>query len=191
MTKLALRVPGSDIEIVKRLGAQWNATDGSWYVPEGRDRSPFATWLPPTIPDAGPRAPVDVLLLPDHCYRCGATTVPVVGIWFEQDLLDGYEFGMLEESGGWFLQYDEMSADVIATACPDDVLAAHGAGPLRWRTTRVCPDGYLANTCLQCTTVLGDWPLHEALVEYQAEGGDLRDLPAFPAELTETALQRL
>jgi len=98
---------------------------------------------------------------------------------------------MLEESGGWFLLYDETSADAIAEACSDDVLAAHGAGPLRWRTTRVCPDGYLANTCLQCTTVLGNWPLREAVAEYQAEHGDLEELERFASEVMATALEKL
>jgi len=138
MTNPALRVPRNDIETVKRLGAQWNATDGSWYVPEGPTARRSLAGSPPTIPDAGPRVPSTCFCSPIIATAAAQTTAPVVGIWFEQDLLDGYEFGMLEECGGWFLQYDEMSADVIATACPDDVLAAHGAGPLRWRTTRVC-----------------------------------------------------
>lgn len=191
MINTALRVPRGDIETVKRLGAWWNATEANWCVPEGRDAAPFAIWLPPEIPDTGPRIPVDVLLLPDHCYRCGASTAPVVGIWCEHHLLDGYDYGMLEESGGWLLPYDETSADVIATACPDEVLAAHGAGPLRWRTTSLCPDGYLANTCRHCNTVLGNWPLREAVLGYQAEGGDLRDLPHMPTEVAEEVLERL
>jgi Domain of unknown function (DUF5710) len=191
MINTALRVPRGDAELVERLGAVWDATKAQWYVPEGRDPAPFDRWLPREIPDAGVRLPVNVLLLPDYCYRCGGSTAPVAGIWLEHDLLDGYEYGMLEEAGGWFLLYDETSADAIAEACSDDVLAAHGAGPLRWRTTRVCPDGYLANTCVQCTTVLGNWPLHEALVEYKAEGGDLRDLPNMPSELREASLDRL
>ncbi|MDP9335291.1 MAG: DUF5710 domain-containing protein [Actinomycetota bacterium] len=191
MSNAAPRVPRSDIETVKHLGARWDATERHWFVPPGRDSTPFAIWLPPKVPDSAPRIPVDVILLPDHCYRCGTSTSPVVGIWFDHDLLDGYDYGMLEEAGGWFLPYDEMSADVVATACPDEVLAAHGAGPLRWRVTRVCPDGYLANTCQHCATVLGNWPLYEALVEYRAEGSDVRDLPHVTSELPEAALQQL
>lgn len=134
---------------------------------------------------------MDVVLLPDPCYRCGASTAPVVGIWFEHDLLDGYDYGMVEEAGGWFLPYDETSADVIAAACPDELLAAQGAGPLRWRTTRICPDGYLANTCPSCGTVLGNWPLREALLEYRTRGGDVSDLVHVPFEIAQAALERL
>ena len=191
MSNAALRVPRSDIETVKHLGARWDAIERHWFVPPGRDSTPFAIWLAPEVPDSAPRIPVAVVLLPDRCYRCGSSTAPVVGIWCEHDLLDGYDYDMLEESGGWFLPYDETSSDVIATACPDDLLAAHGAGPLCWRTTSVCPDGYLANTCQHCRTVLGNWPLHEAMVEYQAEGGTLDGLPHVGSELAEATLRQL
>jgi hypothetical protein len=191
MINTALRVTRGDADAVERLGARWDAIKAQWYVPEGRDPAPFDRWLPREIPDTGAWMPVDVLLLPDYCYRCGGRTAPVAGIWLEHDRLDGYEYGMLEESGGWFLQYDETNADAIAEACSDDVLAAHGAGPLRWRTTRVCPDGYLANTCLQCTTVIGNWPLWEAFVAYQAEHENLEQLPSFASEVMATALEKL
>jgi hypothetical protein len=90
-----------------------------------------------------------------------------------------------------FVEYGHGSADVIAAACSDEVLDAHGAGPLRWRTTRQVPDGYLANTCHHCGAVLGNWPLHEALVEYQAEGGTLDELPCFEFILDERVFGEL
>ena len=188
MTSTALRVPRSDTETVKRLGAQWDSTERHWFVPKGREVAAFAIWLPPEIPVDGPWIPVDVVLLPDYCYRCSGSTSPVLGLWLAHHLVDGYDHGMLEESGGWFLPYDETSADVIAVACPDALLVAHGAGPLRWRTTSRCPDGYLANTCQHCAAVIGNWPLHEALVEYRAEGGDVRDLPCVASEFAGAAL---
>jgi hypothetical protein len=142
--------------------------------------------------DNGRRIPVDLVLLPDHCYRCGAGIAPVVGIRLDDTAIpDGFEYGMLADAGGWFLPYDERNAVVIAAACPDALLEAHGVGPLRWRATHVCPDGYLANTCARCQTVLGNWPLHEALIEHQAEGGELNDLPRIASELMEEALTLL
>jgi Domain of unknown function (DUF5710) len=191
MINTTLRVPRAEVETVKRIGARWNATESNWCVPEGRDTAPFAFWLPPEIPADGPRIPVDILFLSSDCYRCGSGVVLVAGVWFEHNILDGSTYGMQEESRGWFLPYDETSADVIATACSDELVAAHGAGPLRWRTTRLSPDGYLANTCQVCATVLGNWPLHEAMVEYQAEGGDLRCLPLVRSALAEAALELL
>jgi hypothetical protein len=153
--------------------------------------APSADWLLPEINDACRCIPVDVLFLPDRCYRCRADTAAVVGIWVAHRHLDGYEYGMHEEPGGWFLAYDETSAEVIATACTDETLAAQGAGPLRWRTTHACPDGYLANTCIACGTVLGNWPLYESLLEYRAEGGQLRVLPRLASEVAMAAIDQL
>jgi hypothetical protein len=133
--------------------------------------------------------PVELVFLPDGCYCCGGVTAPVIGIWLRSDVVvDGYELGMLQEADGWFLQYDDTSADLIAQACPDDLLAAHGAGPLRWRTTRMRRNGYLANTCLHCRAVLGNWPLHEKLISYRSEGGTLRRLPRAGSAISGGAL---
>lgn len=135
--------------------------------------------------------PVEIVLLPERCYRCEQWTRPVIGLWFARGTIDGDEYPMIEDDGGWFLEYDHITADVITAACSDELLAEYGAGPLRFRTTRVVPDGYLANTCHHCGTVLGNWPLHEALTEFQAEGGTLDKLPHIPSELDEALLERL
>jgi putative intracellular protease/amidase len=144
-----------------------------------------------TIMQTSTTIPVEIVLLPERCYRCEQWTRAVVGLWFARGNINGDEYPMIEDDGGWFLEYDHITADVIATACPDAVLVAHGAGPLRRRTTRAMPDGYLANTCHHCGTVLGNWPLHEALTEYRAEGGTLGELPHIPAALVDAALDRL
>ena len=135
--------------------------------------------------------PVEVILLPERCYRCGHTTSPVIGLWFTHDGIDGDDDQMGDDVARLFLEYDASSAEIIAAACPDAALDTHGAGPLRWRTTRAMPDGYLANTCHHCAVVLGNWPLHEAWIEYQAEGGTLDELPRFASALDEAALQAL
>ena len=134
--------------------------------------------------------PVQIILLPEHCYRCGHATSPIIGLWFTHATIDGDECQMLDNGRGWFLEYDD-ATDAIAAVCPDDVLAARGAGPLRWRTTRAVPDGYLANTCHHCGAVLGNWPLHEAWVEYQAEGGTIDELPSIRSALDGAMVQHL
>jgi hypothetical protein len=135
---------------------------------------------------------VEIVLLPERCYRCSQITAPVIGLSLPRGaIVDDEYLAAVEDDGGWFLQYDSYSAHVIATACPDPLLAAHGAGPLRWRTTLVVPSGYLANTCQHCGTVLGNWPLHESLVEYRAEGGTLNELPRIPSMLDEAMLHQL
>ena len=41
-----------DKDQVKSLGARWDAERRSWYVPEGLDLAPFASWLPNGVPTA-------------------------------------------------------------------------------------------------------------------------------------------
>jgi hypothetical protein len=132
--------------------------------------------------------PVEIILLPEHCYRCGHRTAPVIGLRFTTAVVGDDECHLLDDCGDWFLEYGDSTADIIAGACPDALLDAHGAGPLRWRTTRLVPDGCLVNTCQHCSAVLGNWPLHEAWLEYQAEGGTLDELPCFASALDEAAL---
>lgn len=48
MTPTVLQVAFREKDEVKRLGARWNGTH--WYVPAGRDLTPFARWLPPGTP---------------------------------------------------------------------------------------------------------------------------------------------
>jgi hypothetical protein len=127
--------------------------------------------------------PVEVVLLPERCFRCVHTTWPVVGLWFDRGTVNGDEYSMVEHDRGWFLQYDDTTADVIATVCADEMLAAHGSGPLRWTSTRHTPDRSLANTCVHCGSVLMNAPLHEALDEFLAEHGSLDDLPRIPRHL--------
>jgi hypothetical protein len=136
--------------------------------------------------------PVEIVLLPERCYRCSQITAPVIGLTLPRwAIVDDEYLAAVEHDGGWFLQYDAYSAHVIASACPDSLLAAHGAGPLRWRTTRVVPAGYLANTCHHCGTVLGNYPLDESFIEYQAEGGTLNELPRIASTLDESMLHQL
>ncbi len=46
MPETYLQTAYKDRERVKSLGARWDPVRKQWYVPEGRDVAPFATWLP-------------------------------------------------------------------------------------------------------------------------------------------------
>jgi exodeoxyribonuclease VII large subunit len=45
MPRTYLKVPFQQKDAAKSLGAKWDATVSSWYVPEGVDTSAFSTWL--------------------------------------------------------------------------------------------------------------------------------------------------
>ena len=46
MPETYLQTAYKDRERVKVLGARWDPARKQWYVPDGRDLAPFATWLP-------------------------------------------------------------------------------------------------------------------------------------------------
>jgi len=46
MPETYLQTAYKDRERVKSLGARWDPARRQWYVPDGRDLAPFATWLP-------------------------------------------------------------------------------------------------------------------------------------------------
>lgn len=41
-----LNVPYSDKDTVKAMGAHWNASERKWFVPRGRNTTPFSRWIP-------------------------------------------------------------------------------------------------------------------------------------------------
>lgn len=52
MPETFLQAAYKDRERVKALGARWDPGRRQWFVPEGRDLAPFATWLPAEVRDA-------------------------------------------------------------------------------------------------------------------------------------------
>ena len=46
MANTYLTVAFKDKDAAKALGARWDGVHRQWFVPEGRDLTPFATWLP-------------------------------------------------------------------------------------------------------------------------------------------------
>ena len=52
MPETFLQTTYKDRERVKGLGARWDPDRKQWYVPDGRDLAPFATWLPANLQTA-------------------------------------------------------------------------------------------------------------------------------------------
>lgn len=44
-TNISLKVPFSEKDQAKALGARWNAEQKLWYVPQGVEAAPFAQWF--------------------------------------------------------------------------------------------------------------------------------------------------
>ncbi|VVN67835.1 hypothetical protein PS834_00213 [Pseudomonas fluorescens] len=48
MARIDLKVPFSEKDEAKSLGAKWDPSLKTWYIPDGVDISPLAQWLPVT-----------------------------------------------------------------------------------------------------------------------------------------------
>jgi hypothetical protein len=108
---------------------------------------------------------VSIAVMPGACWRCGSGVLPIVGV-----------FASGESRRRWF-DFGQVAARLAATI---DVtqLAALGIGPIKMRTSRSRPRGYLANGCIHCDAILGDHPLREDLTTFLSEGGELEELIA-------------
>ncbi|MDQ4126281.1 MAG: hypothetical protein M3134_11900 [Actinomycetota bacterium] len=109
---------------------------------------------------------VDVLVLPEPCYRCGTITRSIVGFLIPPDLT---------EHPDGFVDF-EVLAPLLVQAVTAAQLARWGVGPLKIRRSRYRPEGYLSNGCISCDAIQGSFPLHEDLMEFLSEGGRFEEL---------------
>lgn len=98
-------------------------------------------------------------------------TFPIVGV-----LAPG-------KAGPIFFEFSEV-AEQLSTALSEAQLRELGTGPIKRRRSRARPVPYLSNGCVHCNAIQGDFPLHEDLAAFRAEGGMLTDLLAGQVTLT-------
>jgi hypothetical protein len=162
-----LHVPYAEKDQAKALGARWDPSARSWYVPAGRDLAPFTRWLPtePAVDlDApGPRLAVWVVGLADRCWKCQQPTVNVVGLLPQ----DAGEDELLTTD-----VTNQLAMAVATALLGEEARAAARVGAVKQRFSRTLGRSYLSNGCVACDALQGDFPLfHEVLPEVLAEGG--------------------
>lgn len=115
-----------------------------------------ARYRPPMNTDEGPHdgmIDLELLGLPTACWKCGATTVALVGV---------APTGAQDEVE--FLQTSEPAA--LAFAAAHLPAGAPQVGQVKERTSRTAGETYLSNGCFQCGALLGNFFLfHEELLE--------------------------
>ncbi len=124
------------------------------------------------------RVPVTLLALPGTCWRCGRAVLPIVGVFVPSP------------RGRRFIEFLDVAPRLAATVSPQQ-LASLGVGQIKIRRSRARLDGYLANGCVHCDAILGDFPLREDLATFRSQGGRLSELaigalvmPARPGPFT-------
>ncbi|HTD09657.1 MAG TPA: DUF5710 domain-containing protein [Solirubrobacteraceae bacterium] len=157
-----LDVPFKEKDRVKALGARWDRDRRAWFVPAGLDTAPFAQWLPLTA-DGG--TAVDVLLVPETCWKCHDTTMCLIAARDTRGVL-------------YFLGEDALHA--LASQFGHDQLASVGAGPLRPRWSGTLGQSTWSNGCIHCDALQGNFPLWELFSEL-ASTDALGELPVLGA----------
>jgi len=180
-----LVVPADEEQAARMRGARFDRLLGRWYVPSGVEvhLHNFRRWLPDEICcDEGATVPASVLAIEERCYRCGTRTTAIVGVLVPAAFC-------LDPDG--FVEFADVS-EYLAEILDTGALAVLGIGELRWRRSRAVPHGYVANGCVQCSTILGNHPLTESLTEHLSLGRGYESLDsglrvAIPASMLDAA----
>lgn len=157
-----LEVPIAQKDEAKALGARWDPDARSWYVPAGRDPSPFARWLPPPVRTDGPTVPARLLGQAERCYRCTSRGTALTG------LLVSPRYS-LDPCG--FISFDSIPRALAALVNDTPLAERYSIGRIRLRSSFAHPEGYLANACRYCDALWGSFPLQESVTEFLAGGG--------------------
>ncbi len=113
---------------------------------------------PPAMDPADQCVEVGLVGIVEPCYRCGKPRRAIAGVVVEKDAAQAY-LGLGDDL---FLDFESVAAaleDVLDPAW----LKQQQIGPLKVRRSRQRPDGYLANGCVWCDTIIGSYPLSEAV----------------------------
>lgn len=154
-----LDVPYEEKNEAKALGARWNGDAKRWFVPDGRNVTPFRRWMPESI----------YLVIGSHaCWRCGEDTeVAGFGIPYSlsEDEKDERSIEEFEEIGHHGI--DTTGADRLSMTGSLGCIPTEIRGYLRWRCgykvaySRTERGEYLANTCRHCGALQGRFFLFE------------------------------
>lgn len=175
MPRVELDVPFSEKDEAKSLGARWDPKTKVWYVPDGKEISPFVRWLPMQDnfdlehePEFRIRSPHYFLVeSKSDCWKCGNRTrvfafmLPEVHEQFQHSEDDEDEFSLASNLGSW------ESYGYRGTISGVYGLSSLVAQQLRLHTehyksaySKTAGRSYYMNHCEQCGAKLGDFFMH-------------------------------
>lgn len=156
MLRIDLAVPFAERDAARQLGACWDPGRRVWFVPEDRDATPLARWLPladgVNIRASGYFIASTTL----RCWRCRGTS-PVCGfalaaghetLYVDDDT--GREFWETAEEPTLLCYLDYLDAAVVARITARSAVYRYGF-------RRQTQSFYWVNFCAHCNTKLGDY----------------------------------
>ena len=156
MARVDLRVPFTEKDEAKRLGARWDARRKCWYVPDGANSQDFLRWVPPS-PDFVIRsshyfvAETTVICRKRRCRQ--PTRVYALLLPSDFELWEVRTWDLCEFAS--FIEYvTDLSSSVVHTL--------ERITPTYHRDGSKTADGtYWMNHCEHCGAKLGDFYLHD------------------------------
>jgi hypothetical protein len=171
-TRIRLDVAFADNARVKALGARWDPDQRCWWIAREHWRDELSAWLP------RPPVPAIVLAITITCWRCNTPTAAIVGVLVAAHLHP-------EQDPWGFIPFADI-ADALAL--PADWRGARNVGTIKARHSRAQQRRYTSNGCAGCDALLGDFFLHEELVEHAGRGRTLAELAIGVTQLPAAAI---
>jgi hypothetical protein len=171
--RIRLDVTFADNAEVKALGARWDPDERCWWIAREHWRDELSAWLP------RPPVPAIVLAITTSCWRCHRPTAAIVGVLVAPHLHPNHD--------PWgFIPFTDIAA--VLTHLPAGWRAAHSIGTIKPRHSRAQQRRYTSNGCAGCDALLGDFFLHEELVEHVSSGRTLAELAVGVTQLPADAI---
>lgn len=169
MPRINLNVPFAQKDLAKELGARWDFVKKVWYVPDGMNPAPFASWLPPELSQqanvgSGPEFDIRamhyfIVQSHTHCWRCKELTR--VFSFLLPPEYETYEPADDDGPGYWFSPGGVCIVSMVNNL-PTSVLANMKRYTRHYRPaySRTAGSMYFMNHCEHCNTAQGDFYMH-------------------------------
>lgn len=161
--RVNLDVPFAQKDDARALGARWDSQVKTWYVPQGKDSSPFAQWFSTTedLPEASPNVKSPFFFLAkakNKCWRCAKESDA-----FSIFLPDVHAQLDCDEDGrpAWFegCGVGTLSSVLWISEAVAEVLTSHAPSYKR-AFSKKAGCSYLMNHCAHCHATQGDFFMH-------------------------------
>lgn len=156
MARTNIDVPYSEKDEAKKLGARWDATNKTWYIPDNLSIDIFSKWLP----KGNVIAPYwFIAQASTHCWKCGRETVmtsvllPEGHQTLEQDDDDSPVYWKTHNVPAFIFYIDDMSDQILNKFR----LVQHY---LSKDYSKTVDAKYWMNHCQHCHMKQGDFQLH-------------------------------
>lgn len=160
MARVNLRVPFSEKDKAKALGACWDAQARVWYVPDHCDLEPFGLWLPVAPGAGGPDIRANHFYIAEserECWKC-RKRAPVYAFVLPR----GHEVAWVSDDspldGRWVPIDIEATLNDVDRLC-EDAASAMSSTTLCYRPSRR-HDGIWENHCMHCDALFGTFYDH-------------------------------